>query len=640
MGRINVLDTRTANAIKAGEVIERPVSVVKELIDNSVDAGATNIRIDFEGGGISLIRVSDNGCGMDAEDARKSFLIHATSKIKSAEDIYDLSTQGFRGEALASIAACSDVTLVTRQADMRTAIKIEYHDGDMVSESEVGADTGTVVTVTGLFANIPARYKFLKRDATESMYICTLVEKLAIINPHISFRLTKDGKNILSTPGSGSMEDAIYAVYGREITSGLVKLDYRMDGGIRLEGFASKPSCVRGNRGLQYVYVNGRPIRNASVTAAIDEAYKAAVMKHKYPICFLAVYVPPQSVDVNVHPQKAEVKFSDEREIFRLVYHGIKSAVFDVPRVSGISDVSDVSDDKKPDLTVVSHETPVKPAAKSTGNGQQLKINTVSSTFTSSDSQATDRLLKILSGFKPDIAEISGEDEEGAEVSSPTPEQKNAIQTVTEPTGEIAEMLGSEFIGFLFSTYIVLQSEEAVFVVDQHAAHERVLYERFSGEKMKPQDEKRLVETLLVPQVIELSSADMSFVTDNIDKFREIGFDIDPVGQRELALRSVPSATKAEDRLKSMSKPSVMFMSVLNDMKRDVPEKGEVWTSLIQTTACKAAIKAHDRISQQEAMSLIEQLALCKDPYHCAHGRPTFKRIPLSDIEKSFKRIV
>ena len=647
MSRINVLDQKTANAIKAGEVIERPVSVVKELVDNSVDAGATSVKIEFENGGIALIRVSDNGIGMDREDAHKCFLIHATSKITSVDDIYDLSTQGFRGEALASIAACSDVTVTTKMSDMKTGVMIEYENGEFLRESEVSADTGTVVSVRNLFANMPARYKFLKRDATESMYICSLVEKLAIINPHVSFRLVKDGKQIMSTPGNGSMRDAIYAIYGKELTSSLVEIDYERDG-IKLKGFAGKPSYVRGNRSMQYVYVNDRPIKSGTVTAAIDEAYKASVMKHKYPVCVLCIYIPAGGVDVNVHPQKAEVKFSDDSTIFRLVLHGLRNAVFE-------KDESPVTEPVKP-----SAPGPSSAGTSSSGTRESSGSKPLRTPYTKSDSEATDNLLRILSGFKPDIEAIGNDEVKipDAEPDSAVPEllpvdaKEESVKEETEtpdelpvtfddvPDGDIDELMGAEFVGFLFATYFVMQSSDSLFLVDQHAAHERVLFERFGSRKEKMDQENRPVQDLLVPQIIDLSVANMSFVSDNLDRFKEFGFDIDTVGERQIALRSVPVATKAEDRLKSMSKPQVFFTQVLEDLKRETPSKSNVWVSLIQTTACKAAIKAHDVITKEEALALLSQLSECVDPYHCAHGRPTFIKIPETDIQKRFKRIV
>ena len=638
MGRINVLDRETCNAIKAGEVIERPVSVVKELVDNSVDSGATHIKIEFSGGGISLIRVTDDGCGMDREDAQKAFLIHATSKLKRIEDIYNLSTMGFRGEALASIAACSDVTLRTA-TEGGTGTEVIYKDGALVSVNETSDNRGTSVTVENLFKSFPARYKFLKRDATEGMYITSLVEKLAVINPAVSIKLVKDNVLLFTTPGSGSMLDAIYAVYGKETANSMLEVTGSING-YRIEGYTGKTSFTRGNRGLQCIYVNDRLIHSKTVTAAIDEAYKNAVMKNKYPVCFLKIYCPEGTVDVNVHPQKAEVKFADEREIFSLVFRGVRDAVF------GNGAAGD-------DFLGNEEETSAREPASS---GVQLRMdfarteNTAapvapkqqSHTFSrepsrtpAGDPAAANRLLEVLSGFKPDISELDGASSE----AQPDAEQ----MPVFEQSAKIADdddiaaktdidlLAGAEFIGILFTTYIIMQSESDVFFVDQHAAHERVMYEKFMAKKA-PGKRVEDRETLLVPQIISVSAADYGFISDNLDRFDENGFEIELLGDREIALRSMP--------LGSGNKPSVMFEQIMTDLKRDVPAGSDIWYSLIQTTACKAAIKAGDVISREEAISLVMQMTGLEDPYHCAHGRPTFFRISRKDFEKNFRRIV
>ncbi|MCQ2527492.1 MAG: DNA mismatch repair endonuclease MutL [Saccharofermentans sp.] len=669
MGRINVLDKQTANAIKAGEVIERPVSVVKELVDNSIDAGATTIKVEFESGGISLIRVTDNGIGMDREDAEKSFLIHATSKITKIEDIYDLSTQGFRGEALASISACADVTMVTKQADSDIGTIIKYEAGELVKCCETVSDTGTVITVTSLFANIPARYKFLKKDSTEGMYICSLVEKLAVINPHISFKLYKDGKQVLSTPGNGEMLDTIYSVYGKQVATGLVPVNYEYEG-IKLRGYTGKTDLVHGNRSMQYIYVNERCIKSASITAAIDEAYRNSVMKNRFPVCFLCIYVPAGGVDVNVHPQKAEVKFSNDSDVFRLVYHGIKNAIFETSEAksqfSGIS--SGESSEPASSTTVVPESKKLRPAGTqlsydlTSRSGSSVSSGTIDTPTVSQTKAATD-LLQILSEFKPDINMIKNDEPsepapvempvnpmspvselaEGPESPAEEPVEEPAEQFIPrsqDPDSDIYEILHSKFIGFLFTTYIIMQSGDNVFFIDQHAAHERVLYERFMKRRSTQDEEASNVQTLLVPQIVSLSTADFSFVSDNIENFQKAGFDIDIMGSRQIALRSIPIADSHATRLKNMSKPSVIFENILSDMKREVPAKNNIWYSLIQTTACKAAIKAHDVITEEEAMSLIEQLSVLDDPYHCAHGRPVFIKVSQTEFEKNFKRIV
>ncbi len=649
MGRINILDTKTANAIKAGEVIERPVSVVKELVDNAIDSGATRITVEFAGGGISLIRVTDDGCGMDREDAQKAFLIHATSKLHSIEDIYSLSTNGFRGEALASIAACSDCTLTTGMKGEKTGTKVVYEDGVCKDVDDIPSCEGTTIEVRNLFKNLPARYKFLKKDSTEGMYITGLIEKIAVIVPEISIKLIKDGSTLFTTPGNGSSLDAVYAVYGKETAKALVPVNFKYESG-RIEGFTGTTSFVRGNRGLQVVFVNGRLIHSKTVSAAIDEAYKNAVMKNKFPVCFLMIYCEPGTVDVNVHPQKAEVKFSNDGDIFRLVYHGIKDAL-NKNGEAGLSFGGIATKEEEETNTGTqlrydfSSAAPARAAAKAQApSAASHKLGN------QGDPAAANKLLQILSDFKPDLNALKeAPDAPSNETSS---EAIGDIENVSEPAvipepfvpapaiiddvqenrtlTDIERLAAADYVGIIFSTYIILQNEDVCFIVDQHAAHERVLYEEFMVKK-KP-GAVPAVEQVLTPQVLTLSWEDYSFVEDNIKRFEENGFELELLGDRQIAVRTVP--------LGKAGKQSDIFSQILTDLKREVPSKSEIWYQLIQTTACKAAVRAGDRLTQQEAMKLIESLSKLEDPYHCAHGRPTFFTVSKKDYEKNFKRIV
>ena len=641
MGRINILDTKTANAIKAGEVIERPVSVVKELIDNAIDSGATRVTVEFAGGGITLIRVSDDGCGMDREDAEKAFLIHATSKLHSIEDIYSLSTNGFRGEALASIAACSDVTLTTCLKGENEGTRVVYEDGSLKGVYDNPACTGTTVEVRNLFKNLPARYKFLKKDSTEGMYITGLIEKIAIIAPEISIKLIKDGTTLFTTPGNGSSLDAVYAVYGKDTAKALVPVSFKYEGG-RIEGFTGLTSFVRGNRGLQCVFVNGRLIHSKTVSAAIDEAYKNAVMKNKFPICFLMIYCEPGTVDVNVHPQKSEVKFSNDGDIFRLVYHGIKDAL-NKSGEAGLSFGGIVTKEEEPDTGTqlrydFSTTAPVKSASKTqTSSAASHKIGPQQG-----DPAAANKLLQILADFKPDLNALKETSDEPASNEEPVALESTETESIVSAPAiiedvqenrtltDIERLAAADFVGIIFSTYIILQNEDVCFIVDQHAAHERVLYEEFMVKKQPCS--APAVEQVLTPQVLTLSWEDYSFVEDNLKRFEENGFELELLGDRQIAVRTVP--------LGKAGKQSEVFSNILTDLKRDVPSKSEIWYQLIQTTACKAAIRAGDKITQQEAMKLIESLSKLEDPYHCAHGRPTFFTVSKKDYEKNFKRIV
>ena len=639
MGRINVLDTKTANAIKAGEVIERPVSVVKELVDNAIDSGATRVTVEFAGGGISLIRVTDDGCGMDREDAEKAFLIHATSKLHSIEDIYSLSTMGFRGEALASIAACSDVTLTTCLKGENSGTKVVYEDGSLKGVYENPSCTGTTVEVRNLFKNLPARYKFLKKDSTEGMYITGLIEKLAVIAPEISIKLIKDGTTLFTTPGNGSSLDAVYAVYGKETAKALVPVTFKYEGG-RIEGFTGLTSFVRGNRGLQVVFVNGRLIHSKTVSAAIDEAYNNAVMKNKFPICFLMIYCEPGTVDVNVHPQKSEVKFSNDGDIFRLVYHGIKDAL-NKSGEAGLSfgGIATKEEEETNTGTQLRYDFSAATAPSKASKTQAASAPSASHKLNpQGDPAAANKLLQILSEFKPDInalTETPGEPvvvKEQAEEVISEPAAPAIIDDVQEnrTLTDIERLAAADFVGIIFSTYIILQNEDVCFIVDQHAAHERVLYEEFMVKK-KP-GTAPAVEQVLTPQVLTLSWEDYSFVEDNIKRFEENGFELELLGDRQIAVRTVP--------LGKAGKQSEVFSQILTDLKREVPSKSEIWYQLIQTTACKAAVRAGDKLTQQEAMKLIESLSKLEDPYHCAHGRPTFFTVSKKDYEKNFKRIV
>ncbi len=639
MGRINILDTKTANAIKAGEVIERPVSVVKELIDNAIDSGASRIIVEFAGGGISLIRVTDDGCGMDREDAQKAFLIHATSKLHKIEDIYSLSTMGFRGEALASIAACSDVTLTTCLKGGKQGTQVVYEDGSLKGVYDSPESTGTTIEVRNLFKNLPARYKFLKKDSTEGMYITGLIEKLAVIAPEISIKLIKDGATLFTTPGNGNALDAVYAVYGKETAKALVPVSFKYESG-RIEGFTGLTSFVRGNRGLQVVYVNGRLIHSKTVSAAIDEAYKNAVMKNKFPVCFLMIYCEPGTVDVNVHPQKSEVKFSNDSDIFRLVYHGIKDALNKNGEAgmtfSGIaekvSEEADSATQLRFDFSTTNTKAQEKPSTPATAHKLVQPQG---------DPAAANRLLKILSDFKPDIDALKENTDEPVPSSEPAPTEAEGIFESPAPAiiedkqenrtlTDIDRLASADFVGIIFSTYIILQNEDVCFIVDQHAAHERVLYEEFMVKK-KP-GAVPAVEQVLTPQILTLSWEDYSFVEDNLDRFRDNGFELEMLGDRQVAVRTVP--------LGKAGKQSEVFEAILTDLKREVPSKSDIWYQLIQTTACKAAIRAGDKITEQEAMKLIESLSKLEDPYHCAHGRPTFFTVSKKDYEKNFKRIV
>ena len=633
MSRIEVLDKKTSNAIKAGEVIERPVSVVKELFDNAVDSGADRITVEFRGGGITLIRVSDNGVGMDREDAKNCFLLHATSKIRSIEDLQSLTSMGFRGEALPSIAACSRVELISKQADQDLGTRVIYDDGEFVSQEECSADNGTVVTVENLFYNTPARYKFLKKDSTEGMYICNLVEKLAIVNPHITVKLIKDGSVILSTPGNGSMIDTIYCIYGKQVSDLLLPVENVYEG-IKVTGFTGKPDLVKSNRSMQLFYVNERAVKSSTGSAAVDEAYRNTVMKGKFPVCFLNIYVDPSLVDCNIHPQKVEVKLSNESDLFRAVYHAVKNALESTRPV-----VEEESNDELFDLvreqertitpTQVEYRAPIESPIDRQSESPAFRDLEKVSKPSQVEIRAANNILNVLSGI--DIP--SSEKEIVEEPKFAEPVVKTTEEFEKKYNSDIEILLNSKIIGTLFATFIVFQSNDAVYLMDQHAAHERVLYEEFLAKALN-QSSENLVDQLLVPDVISLSSADYVFALDKKDEFMKYGFEIEAMGDREIAIRTVPA-------VKSVNiKPSLMFNDLLTELKKELPSGNNDWYLKIATAACKAAIKGHDLITADEIKALLTSMLTLDDPYHCPHGRPTFIKLTESDIDKMFKRIV
>lgn len=663
MSRINVLDAITANQIKAGEVIERPSSIVKELVDNSLDAGATSITVAFDNGGISFIQVTDNGIGMDSEDAEKCFLIHATSKIRSIEDVYSLTTQGFRGEALASIAACADVVLETRQANSEYGTQIVYNDGKLISSGETACDYGTSVCVSDLFKNIPARYKFLKKDATEGMYITHLIERLSIVNPQVTFKLYKDGKLVLSTPGNGDMLDTIYSVFGKETASNLVKVDYEYEG-LRIKGFTGKPSYTKPTRALQTFFVNERNIKNSVLTSSLDEAYRNLVMKGKFPLCFLCIYIPQNLVDVNVHPQKLDVRFNNEGDVFRLVYHGVRNAVLttnesvemklsdsDTPEPAKVK--SQISFDTSSVNSVLPQQVIARKVSQDNSEFDSLfPQNTNSSkSFTATERKvesnpdeneikAYNQLLNTLSDISSNINRVPSESLESASLSM-TSDNVNSESSVLNPVFAVDDdrnksdfdlLLESDFIGFVFNTYIIMQNKSNMFLIDQHAAHERVLYEKFLEQYSK--DSALLnKQVLMVPKVLSLGQADLHFVLENQKLFDKYGFEIEQIGDKDVAVRTVPFESRNVEIGKAVEQ-------IIASAKAEVPQGDNQWFSLIATKACKAAIKGNQRIEREEALELLRLMRNLKDPYHCPHGRPTFVKLSQTDLEKEFKRIV
>ena len=648
---INILDTETINRIAAGEVIERPSSVVKELVENAIDASSSAITVEIQGGGVDLIRITDNGCGIDKSELKKAFLPHATSKLKSATDLFSISTLGFRGEALPSIASVSDTEIITKVKD--SLLGSRYEPGRSEEVTDVGAPDGTTIIVKDIFQKIPARRKFLKSATTETAYCSDVIEKTAIANPGISFRLISNGRSVFFSNGNGSIKDIIYSMYGREMSESLVPVE-ASDGALRVSGFIAKPIVARANRSDEYYYVNGRYIRNKTVTKAIEDAYAPFLMQHKYPFTVLFLDVEKDLVDINVHPAKLEVRFKDSVDVYDIVYHAVKRTLEGLATIPKALEESTYKPFKsayaapayaapayaapayaEPAYAAPTYAEPAYAAPADTVQASQNNRPATQANITSKPHLSIEE-----KGFfnENTFLEASGSDTAGANDL-----YKNALQLKLEAeTGEVKEESKDDFkkatssdyeiIGQVFDTYWLISRGDEVFFIDQHAAHEKILYERFMG---------MAVEELCTPQIlmpgvcVSLNVKEVECLEANMDTFKELGFEIENYGGREYLLTAVPMQDHGVD-------PKDLFLEFINDMLDKTFEKEKTLSlrEKLATRACKAAIKGNSKISLAEAKELIEELLSAKDPFNCPHGRPVFISITKEEMEKMFKRIV
>ncbi|MBO4495847.1 MAG: DNA mismatch repair endonuclease MutL [Clostridiales bacterium] len=659
MSRIHVLDAATANAIAAGEVIERPMSIVKELMENSIDAGATQITVEIKDGGITFIRVRDNGCGMDEEDAKNAFTCHATSKITSLDELFSLHSMGFRGEALASISAAAKVTLTTKEplADKGTCVK--YEGGQFISCTPVGVPSGTTVEVSDLFYNLPARFKFLKKDQTEANYIQVLVERFILCHTDISFKFIKNGKTILNSPGNCDPASALYSVYGKEIVNNCRPIDCTIDG-ITVKGFAGLPHISRASRSEQIIFVNQRLIRSKTITAAIDAAYTNMLMKGKYAFVILDILMPSGELDVNVHPQKAEVRFSNESVIYRAVYHAIVNTLAQESMSVDYSFSKNEIEEKTPEPKreeVSSVQAPVSESSSVskpvTPISRPVAPIVAPKDYTSSigyqNAYYADKSMHetspAYSVTKPQEEKTIQEQQE-----TPFPEQDITVAPLPEETPKeeftqpelpvtavspkeesISELLSSRVIGTLFDTYILMESpDKNLLMIDQHAAHEKILYEKLVDREQK----KEIVsQPLLSPVIISMSRSDISFIEENMTQLTDLGFEITSMGDNDLAIRAIPAQIEPDSVRES-------FIDMVDEWMHASKTQKDALILSLATSACKAAVKGHDKLHDIEIQGLIEQLSKLRDPYHCPHGRPILIRLSQTEIEKEFKRIV
>lgn len=638
MGKIVILDENTANKIAAGEVIERPASAVKELVENSIDAGASAISVEIKNGGISYIKVMDNGTGMDEDDVEIAFERHSTSKIRNANDLESIATLGFRGEALASIAAVSRVQLTTRVQKNPHGTFIEIHGGAVRDVKQVGCPVGTVFVIKELFYNTPARFKFLKKDSTEAGYVSDIISRIALGNPHISFKLTSNGSTIIHTPGNNDLLSAIFSVYGKETAREVYRVDYA-DSKIKIQGYAGKPEIARSNRNHQSIYINGRYVRSRTVTSAMEEAYRTFLLKNKFPFAVLTLEVNPLFVDVNVHPAKMEVRFSNEQDIFRAVYHAVTNALLSQSRIRT------VQLDKKPEETFKIEEKKQPPVEYTQQSFEMVQrpIKETPDTFEVGDINngiQFNYAADVLQSVKPSGTEKIEVKEKPAEYRPPkeaTPENAlkidadilPGIQGKTDREGDI--LRNSRIIGQAFSTYIILQHGDELLMIDQHAAHERIMFERMKICFMRNES---LAQMLIAPLAVELTHQELKFLEEHINFFNQLGFIYENFGNNSIILRSVP-----------YTDPGGMMKETFLDILDHVMNTGRLETraaaeETLYTIACKAAVKANKKLDDSEIKGIIEELSRLQNLYTCPHGRPTVIRITKYEIEKKFKRII
>lgn len=680
MPEIQLLDQATINQIAAGEVIDRPSSVVKELLENAIDAKATAITVEIKDGGISFIRITDNGCGIEKDQVRKAFLRHATSKLHTIDDLLDIGSLGFRGEALSSIAAIAQVELISKPPEAMLGISYQIEDGEEKSLTQIGAPDGTTILVRNLFYHVPARKKFLKTAATEGNYINQLMENMAMLRPDISMRFINGGQNKLYTSGNGRLKDLIYTIYGREISSNVLEINYECPL-FEVTGYIGKPIISRGNRTFENYYINGRFVKSRLIAAAIEQAYKPFMMQHRYPFTVLHIKIKPELIDVNVHPAKMEVRFQQENEIYELLAGAIENTL------RGKEFIPDVSDDGKAEkkvwekqklpepfeqrrLQAMKEIIPPPPAEHKIQNEQkpsvEHKTQSERKIFTENKIQSEQKLPKNEEQPKvpSKLSDPSGEykiekkqtikDSDskwelasgihkriGQDVSQtvnqmpPQPEQKlekPEQQTLfTEPLLSEKARIHHRLIGQLFDTYWLIQYGNQLYIMDQHAAHEKVNYERLMEAYRK---KERITQFVSPPMVISLTRAEEAILEEFKSEFERIGFTIEPYGGREYAISEIPA------NLYGINEKE-LFLEMLSDLEdRGSMQPSELIASKLASMSCKAAIKGGQKISFQEADALVSQLLTLENPYACPHGRPTIITMTKYELEKKFKRIV
>lgn len=621
MAKINKLPTEISNLIAAGEVVERPASVVKELMENAVDAGASSITVEIQNGGIKFIRVSDNGCGIAREDVKTAFQSHATSKISSADDLNSILTLGFRGEALPSIAAVSKVNLITRTEGEEFGTSLNIEGGEITDIFDAGCAVGTTFIVRELFYNTPARMKFLKKDVSEGNFVSAAVEKIALANPDVSVRFIRDGKNVFITSGNGELKDVCFSSFGKDFCDGLIPVDSAV-GGIRVHGLVTPPVNCRGSRGMQYFFVNGRSIKNSTVTAAFETAYNNSVMVGKFPGGVLFLELSPERVDVNVHPSKIEVRFSDERAVFDAVYSSVKSALENDNKIkqAHITTSKHVSGD------VLQKANPFADAVMP--EYKQTVINSAVNKSTEPTSDSAFTVADVTRNF--DVYNAADEEEDnGLTIDFPA-KKKEEISTVNLQNENPVLPDSSDFkiLGEAFKTYIFVEMNGSVFVIDKHAAHERINFN-----KLKKAEHHLGSQILIEPVSVTLGKDEYAAMLENLDLVEKAGFDVSDFGNGSVIVRSCPTDLDGDEIAPLISE----LAGYLLKNKRELMNEHLEW--IYHNVACRSAIKAGDKTNPAELYELVKTVMNDKDVRFCPHGRPVMIEITRNELEKQFGRI-
>lgn len=639
MQSIRILDTKTINKIAAGEVVEGPKSVVKELVENAIDAGATAVTVEVKEGGISYIRIMDNGCGIPKEQVKTAFLRHATSKMSEIEDLEHIFTLGFRGEALASIAGVAQVEMLTKTRDEETGTFIEISGGEIKNIQDTSCTEGTTITVKNLFYNVPARRKFLKKPATESGFVSDLMNKLALGHPEVSFRFINNDTTMLHTAGNGELKASVFYVYGKEAANSMVPLEYKK-GEYDLTGLIGKPELSRGNRNYENLFINGRFIKNKVVATAVEDAYKTRLLIGKFPIFVLNLQINPSQVDVNVHPAKLEVRFKNDDQIYEFFYDAVSKTLDQqvlipqvgwdkTPAVKTTEKNIEIEQQKIEDIPVYKSVPSSFTQERASSGGMGKSVDQLLNRQQGTQNQVRQRAESFL--IDPVVAvekdEIVPQNPQVNEVSNSQIDgnEGREVEPKVEPFFKQYKLIGQ-----IFQTYWMIEQGECLYLIDQHAAHERILFEEFMT---RFKEENMVSQKLLLPQMLNLSPSEIEILKENQSLLEGFGFEFETFGQNQYALKAVPYLLKEPSG-------AGFFTEILDSLsEQKIRSVYDMKLLAVATMACKAAVKGHDRLSFQEAEAMIGRLLKLENPFTCPHGRPTIIEMTKYELEKKFKRI-